>query len=402
MKARVKLFRSDGGTGSGFPVKLIVTHQGKTARAIIGYSSLEYWDELRQLPKAAHPDFMDLYGRITDINRLALTNIFRSYNDIPAAMNYLQGIVPAPGKSMLVLDYFEKEIDYLKSAGRLGTAGNYKIAASELKKYDPGVTFEKITPAWLNSFKRHKSMECNNTTLKTHLGVFRALYNKAVLDPVVQLEDKKPFINVMRGVSVRRGRVKNRYLDAVVIKRLEEVIFDHPGDIPAAEIRSLSLGLLQFYLGGAALKDVYYLRWDQFYKDRVILQRAKLGRIAFEYDVKVFEKTKILLNKIGVPGGDYVFPFSKEYNDYKMFRTNCNRSLRRIQQRLQIEVNPKGGYLNSYTFRHTFATLGKFAFIDPDILRELMGHERGDVDTIYKDRYPEAVRDAAHAKIIGG
>jgi hypothetical protein len=29
-----------------------------------------------------------------------------------------------------------------------------------------------------------------------------------------------------------------------------------------------------------------------------------------------------------------------------------------------------------------------------------MGHERGDIDTVYKDRYPEAVRDAAHKKII--
>lgn len=29
-----------------------------------------------------------------------------------------------------------------------------------------------------------------------------------------------------------------------------------------------------------------------------------------------------------------------------------------------------------------------------------MGHERKDMDTIYADKYPEKVRDAAHYKII--
>ena len=50
--------------------------------------------------------------------------------------------------------------------------------------------------------------------------------------------------------------------------------------------------------------------------------------------------------------------------------------------------------------RHTFATLGKFERIEEDLLRELMGHERNDVDMIYKDKYPEAERDAAQLKII--
>lgn len=50
--------------------------------------------------------------------------------------------------------------------------------------------------------------------------------------------------------------------------------------------------------------------------------------------------------------------------------------------------------------RHTFATLGKFKRIEEDLLRELMGHERNDIDTVYKDKYPEAQMDAAQVKII--
>lgn len=38
--------------------------------------------------------------------------------------------------------------------------------------------------------------------------------------------------------------------------------------------------------------------------------------------------------------------------------------------------------------------------IETDITRELMGHERDDVDNYYKDKYPEKVRDNALFEII--
>jgi integrase len=71
-----------------------------------------------------------------------------------------------------------------------------------------------------------------------------------------------------------------------------------------------------------------------------------------------------------------------------------------VQKKLKIKVRPLDGNIGIKVARHTFATFGKNLFIDADCLRELMGHERDDVDTIYKDRYPEAIRDEAHLKII--
>jgi len=38
--------------------------------------------------------------------------------------------------------------------------------------------------------------------------------------------------------------------------------------------------------------------------------------------------------------------------------------------------------------------------IDTDIIRELMAHERNDVDNFYKDKFSEKVRDEALFKII--
>ncbi len=71
-----------------------------------------------------------------------------------------------------------------------------------------------------------------------------------------------------------------------------------------------------------------------------------------------------------------------------------------FQKRICIEVKPLDGRLTSKVARHTFATVGSRFYIDPDMLRTLMGHERSDVDTIYKDTYPEKERDKFLNKII--
>jgi len=71
-----------------------------------------------------------------------------------------------------------------------------------------------------------------------------------------------------------------------------------------------------------------------------------------------------------------------------------------MQNRLEIKIQPLGGNLGIKVARHTFANIGKRLGIEEDMLRELMGHERDDIDNFYKDRYPEEERDLAQLKII--
>lgn len=66
-----------------------------------------------------------------------------------------------------------------------------------------------------------------------------------------------------------------------------------------------------------------------------------------------------------------------------------------------IEIQPDGGNLGIKIARHTFANLAKTLNIETDVIRELMGHQRNDVDNFYKDKYPEVIRDTALFGIIG-
>jgi integrase len=163
--------------------------------------------------------------------------------------------------------------------------------------------------------------------------------------------------------------------------------------------RAADLFLLMFYFGGQDLKDIYYLEQSQINNGRIYFQRGKLSGNGYEFDLKITKKAQIILDKYTV-AGKYVFAWRKDFAGYKHFRDNLRRSFDKLQELTKIQVLPMGGELRIKVARHTFATIGKQLFVETDLLRELMGHERDDVDTIYKDKYPQEVRDLAQLKII--
>ncbi|MNL58120.1 hypothetical protein D3C87_1817310 [compost metagenome] len=98
--------------------------------------------------------------------------------------------------------------------------------------------------------------------------------------------------------------------------------------------------------------------------------------------------------------GEWLFPWNKEKTSYETFRRAYQRALIFVQQNEEIEVLPDGGHIAIKVARHSFANRAKNLMIETDITRELMGHERDDVDNFYKDKYPEKVRDLALFEII--
>jgi len=398
LKASVKLYKNDGEKARGYPVKLIVTHQGKVKRSTIGYSDLLNWDELKQLPKVTHPDYEYLFGKIYDIRSKSITSKLLNETDVLRAQAYLLDKKYIPDTAPLLVDFFDKEIEYLKKVGRFGSATKYKAIRDIFNDFNSTVRLNEINGPFLEDFKRYKLQFCTKSTVKGYLSTLRALYNKAILDPAFVLEDKNPFKYVMPSLKTRRYRKRPCYLKPETLIYLEESL--NNVILPEAEERSLKLSLLCFYFGGSALIDVYYLQKKQFYDDRVLFSRSKLGESGYEFDLKVFTKAQKIIDSFAPGENGYLFNFKKDYSSYISFRNNQNRSLRSLQKRLGVKLYPINKNLTTYSFRYTFANLAKKLFIDPDIIRELMGHERGDIDVVYKDQFSQEVRDEAHAKII--
>ncbi|WP_424493946.1 tyrosine-type recombinase/integrase [Salinimicrobium sp. GXAS 041] len=389
MKASIKLFTSDGESDLGFPVKLVLYHDKKVRRKVIAHAKSYEWDSKENIPSVDHPDHENLYEFIFSIKSKSRKKEFKYIHDFDAAFGYL---LKEDQETRDFIAYGEQRALQMEKENRHGNARAYRIALRELYKYQPHITFDDLTNDFLNRFKEYKKSEGNkNSTIKNYLVEYRAIYNVAVRKNITQ--DKKPFEGLFEDIPVKRRRARNRYLTKEQIKALENLKLDKSYQ------RAVDLSLLQFYLCGADLTDIYFLKNEDVVQDRVFLSRNKLGSRGYEFDVLLPEKAKSIIDKYRGKG-EYVFPWKKDPQGYITFRNNHNRNLKILQKRLKIELQPKNDNLTTKVMRHTFATLGKFYRIEEDLLRELMGHERNDIDTVYKDKYPEAERDAAQMKII--
>jgi integrase len=394
MKAAIQLYKSDGKKAQGYPIKLILTDpHGKRKRKTLSYAQPADWDAVNQLPLNSHEDWEDLLILIMEIRKKAAKLEFMQIQDLDTAANFLLG--QPERKKTDFYKYAQERIDAMKVQGRDGNAESYEQTIIEFKKFVPDLNFKDITPGLLQNFKTWKISEGkSNATIKKYLVTMRAIYNYGTRIEA-RAEDLKPFVGLFGDIPVKRRRARNRYLTKESIKALEALEISHK-----SYRRAIDLSLLQFYLGGADLVDIYYLRIKDISGARIWLTRHKLGRRGYEFDVMLVPKARAIIEKYRQEDGHYIFPWRKDYMGYKTFRNNHNRNLKIIQKRYNIETQPRPDYLTSKVMRHTFATLGKFAHFEEDLLRELMGHERADIDTAYKDKYPEAERDAAQLKII--
>lgn len=400
MELTILLYQSDGMSKKGYPVKIVLFHK-KQKRKTIGHANLEDWNEATQLPRPSHPDFENLSTKILQMRALALKSEFMRVTDFNQAFAML--LQQSVDSSADVYAYFDTVAARMEQMGRAGNAVAYLTVKRQFEAYKPFLSWQEITPAFLEGFKYEKlntisertGKKLTNKTVKEYIAGLRALYNKALKDPKVHLVNTYPFEGVTKDLYTRRRRKKNRYLSVATLQMLEQV-----QDLTPHQQMVVDLSLLQFYLGGASLVDVYYIKKDSFFKDRVMLSRKKLQRYEVEFDVKVFEKARKIFKKYEAVEGDYVFGWDKSLQGYGSFRTIFYKTLQRIKKQLEITLEPLDQKWGTSVMRHTFATHAKFAHVDEDIIRELMGHERDDIDTVYKDKYPEAVRDAAHEKII--
>ena len=377
----------------GFPVAVFLSHKGRTKKVNLGlFFELDEWDFKKQLPKKNSKELIIIKKKI-----LALENILL---DISAggsfSLEVVKNLLLGTAQNINPTSFFEFSkviIKEKRNAGKLSTVASYENAFNQLEVFRSDICFSDLDYNLLNQFKLWRLKEGNTkSTVHTYLRKYRTVYNEAVRRGLVS--GKNPFEGVFNDVTVKANRTKKRNITKKSIKKLENLT-----GLTMYHQRAVDLFLLMFYFGGQDLKDIYYLEKKQINNNRVYFSRSKLAGSGYQFDLLITDKAHKIIDKYRV-SGKYIFPWRKDFGGYKNFRDNLRRSMDHVQEIAKIEVLPLGGAIRIKVARHTFATIGKNLFIETDLLRELMGHERNDVDTIYKDKYPEAVRDVAQLKII--
>jgi site-specific recombinase XerD len=383
----------------GFPVVFEAYSKGKKIRFSIGVNLREKeWDQKNRLPATSSKYYLFVKKKKLIAETLLLDFLMNGSFTLQEFKNRL--LTEKNEKSTSFYDFAEILIAELLQSNRNGSAKMYKYIVDELKKYKPELQFNEIDYNFLNGFKEMRLKIGNSkNTITVLFRLLRAIYNEACNRNVI--ENAFPFRNVFAGILQKSNRNKKRYLSKESIMLLENAT-----GLKKTQQQAVDLFLLMFYFGGQDLIDLYYLEKKQIANGRIFFQRKKLSGNGYEFDLKITPKAQKIIDKYAVKG-PHVFPGKKEYESYVLFYRRFRNGIAKAIQQLnavneqKIEVLPKGGTVTVKVARHSFATIGKQLFIDTDLLRELMGHERNEMDTIYKDRFPESVRDEAHGKIIG-
>jgi integrase len=402
MKIEIKLITSRPETPEGFPLVVEIAHQNKRKTKTIAFCKENHFLKDGKTISEKHPDYDVLAPILMEIKIRARKLILNGYNDVDKVY---QDLFAVDFSQIGFIDFAEKLIAEMKAVAEnvgkhdlkaknklLGNVKCYENVIAQFGNFGKNVSLQNLDYSILMAFKNYNTGIGNSkATVHLYLRTLRAIYNKGILKH--KFADKKPFTGVFDGLKTRSYDSQKKYLDRDALVKLENL------DLKSEKQKYLDLFLLQFYFGGCDLVDVYYLKKRQIRKGRIVFERTKTNT-GTRIDLKVHPKALAILAKY-TGEGDWLFPYKKDNDSYITFRGVYQRALIYIQEKQQIEVLPDGGNIAVKVARHTFANLAKTLNIDTDIIRELMGHERDDVDQYYKDKYPEAVRDKALFEIIG-
>jgi len=333
-------------------------------------------------PWSIEPRFMGADGRIkpsypgyTTLNR-AIYRLLVQYNSIidnlgPEVIfidiNTLTNKLKGHGDSGTdFTGYAGARITRLKAQKRLSYAESYQVMLTHLKRHTSkeSLLFKEITVDFLQGFEHYLFLRgCKVNTIRIYLNSIRAIFNHAIDNDVIRQE-----IFPFRKFRIKQEQTQRRTLSIDQIRKLMT------GPYLPAQQRSVDIFMLIFYLIGINLKDLLYLRPEDYRDGRVYYRRLKTGSL---FSVKVFPQADAIIQKYR--GEKYLLSFldnDDSYMHYKCFLKETNK-------RLRIAFTM---HISTYTSRYSWATMASSLSVPKDVISVALGHILGSaVTNLYID-----------------
>jgi hypothetical protein len=381
-------------------IVLIVQHLDKKPQETIADCLDQHWDQKTRMITDDHPDFEWLYPYMMDIKVRGKMILRTSINDPILVLKKLLQVEDQDPDLVKWLDVYVA--DYKSRAGMSEKSGNikernrlqghadhYHHARNKIAGYMDVSTYSNINRSWAREYRTHLLADesLKDATRLSYLKRAKTSYIKMIR--ALELKDQEPFKDLTIEVTRRSYEQRKKRLQDDPLKKLAQL--DLQGNFKLAR----DMFLVLFDMGGCDLADFYFLKKTDFVDGRMYMDRSKVRGSAM--DLLVTARVREFL-EIHTSDDQYLLPWRKDVDGYRNWRNNLRRQLKLVGERNEI-VTVSGAPLGWKVARHTFASRAKELGIDGDLLRELMGHRRNEIDNYYKDAYPQKVRDAAQLKV---
>lgn len=318
-------------------------------------------------------DAFDNYGKTSLHNNAPNDDVIKALNDKKELM-YANGRIGNGSSFGLAAKSLLRFINSLSREEckeyRIPTDSRKMTELSTLKFESVTSKFLEHYEQWAKSYgKLHRDRNnkpigepkgASPTTIGIYLRQLRVLFNDAIADKIIS-RDSYPFGK--NQYIIPAGRNIKKALSKPVIEQLKH--YQPTNDL---EQQALDFWLFSYFCNGMNFADIARLRWSDFDEKGMTLKFIRTKTIHTKksdltpIQVKLRAETLAIIKKYGTHPRKpeaYVFGFlnltmtaKQSHSTVKQFVKNTNKYMKRIAQTLGIEAS-----LNSYTARHSFATI---------------------------------------------
>ena len=382
------------------PIVLRITEDGRVSEVSTKKSaSIDQWDKKSQCVSTKSPNHKSINALLDNI-KVKVTFYFANLGDdqtpkvsaIKDIVERLTGAVKkAPTKKLL--EFFDDEIERLKSMDRLGYASVHVMTKSRLSKYMNGVdlAFEDIDLNFIRKFEDWMiRREIAITTRSIDLRTFRTVWRNAIKEKHCK-ENHYPFKDFAFS-KYNNPKTKKRAISQEQFQRIANLVLDDD-----KLINSRNYFLFSYYCRGLNFTDLANLKWTNIIDGNICYVRAKTKE---QFDFKLHPAALKILeyykNLEGNSDDGYIFPIlykrhatvrSKRDRRMKILK-RVNKDLKVISEKAEIQKN-----LTTYVARHTYATTLKAKGLSIEEIGKTLGHDSTKTTEIYLDEIGDPLFD---------
>ncbi len=354
-------------------------------------ATLKQWDEstsniLTGPKKGLHPGGVKLkialQNRLAEITEAAM---LAELKKLPPDEFFAQ--LENQTKSLSFFEYFQKRIDELERAKKIGNARVYRLVLSQLKKSCNDLPIKQVDYNYLYQFKLARLALANSpNTIRLYLRTTRAVLSEAVRSGVLEVN---PFdTNLMPPAKTTAKRALPYY----------NILTLEAASLKGTKAFARDVYLLGFYLRGMDFVDLAHLTAENIHGNRIVYNRIKSGQLL---SIKINAKAMAILQRYANRHKTFLLPILDKPKDLNP--DNYGTRYRRIKNNLQalgkdfcFDLN-----LTTKTNRHTWATVAKYRGVSRDVIAECLGHSVRGVTDIYLKEFDDSVLDDANDLVCG-
>ena len=310
--------------------------------------------------------------------------------DLKEARKYLVNKLP---DEITIIEFWEEQIEELKTAGRQGGARVYQTALSVLSQETnlnkPFSQFHYKDLIQLE--KKLYQRGLSNNGIGVYMRSFRAICNKAMN---YDLADYSwyPF----RKYKFKKDKTTPRVLTKEELQRYFNLNLNSDHLL----YKSWLIGKLIFMLRGINITDLLLLSSDNIQNGRIIYNRSKTGKV---YSIQLTDEMRSIVNEfasgktlLGLLSNEDLKDKERLVNILIQRRKVINNHLKKISQ--MVETNET---ITTYVFRYSYANIAKKLGYSKDLIAEALGHEYGNsVTGIYLEQFDLSLVDEMNQDII--